>query len=385
MRTLQEKYNAVLEDNYSKAQFVKDANTQFPNLVSRVNSFEDASGILKNRGMIAEAKKMQEPKYSTAKPEDTIAPDVLDTGIKFELDKKYGTLDVTDEQYAKCREMAIKNLAKDVLYYVKQDSIQLETPGEKMEKVTLKEEISEEEAWKEYQEKRHVTAQTIAAAEKDFNKGWKEGKYRDGNYMSEEVDPKATVAKMIPIIQDYLANGGDRGAAKDVMDDLKNGRNLHVYADIESVEDLKDQLDYEHSYSDDLSDLEEDFPGENPKKYKDSDTFDPTKFYIKDLKSGRILNAVSVQGSKLISYYDTETDAQAQADWITRWEGDPGRFVVLSGDEAEDQVNKQTGTGEKEKSFFEKRLDKMRAQQDLKEEQQLKELFKKIITKVITE
>ena len=141
MRTLQEKYNAVLEGNFSKEQFRRDAIMQLPNLVSKLNSFEDMSTILKNRGMIAEAK-AQEPKYSTAKPEDTIAPDVLDTGIKFELDKKYGTLDVTDEQYAKCREMAIKNLAKDVLYYVKQDSIQLETPGEKMEKVKLNEETA---------------------------------------------------------------------------------------------------------------------------------------------------------------------------------------------------------------------------------------------------
>lgn len=138
MRTLQEKYNAVLEGNFSKTQFRRDAAIEVPQFVSTVNSFDDTVAILKNKGAITEAK-AQEPKYSTASPEDTVAPDVLDTGIKFELDKKYGTLDVTPEQYAKCREMAIKNLAKDVLYYVKQDSVQLEAPGEKMEKVSLKE------------------------------------------------------------------------------------------------------------------------------------------------------------------------------------------------------------------------------------------------------
>ena len=138
MRTLQEKYNAVLEGNFSKTQFRRDAAIEMSQFVSTVNSFDDTVAILKNKGVITEAK-AQDPKYSTAKPEDTVAPDVLDTGIKFELDKKYGTLDVTPEQYAKCREMAIKNLAKDVLYYVKQDSEQLEAPGEKMEKVTLKE------------------------------------------------------------------------------------------------------------------------------------------------------------------------------------------------------------------------------------------------------
>lgn len=138
MRTLQEKYNAVLEGNFSKTQFRRDAAIELPQFVSNVNSFDDTVAILKNKGIVTEAKN-QEPKYSTAKPEDTIAPDVLDTGIKFELDKKYGTLDVTPEQYAKCREIAIKNLSKDVLYYVKQDSIQLDEPGEKMEKAKLNE------------------------------------------------------------------------------------------------------------------------------------------------------------------------------------------------------------------------------------------------------
>lgn len=214
MRTLQEKYNALLEGNFSEAQFVRDARLAQPNLITQYNGFNDTVQILKNKGMIAEVTKKEEPKYSTAKPEDLIAPDVLDTGIKFELDKKFGTLDVSDEDYNKAKETAIKNLSKDVLYYVKQDSIQLETPKEKMEKVKL----------------------------------------------NEEVDSKAIVSKMVPIIQDYLAAGGSRGAARDIMDDLKNGRNLHVYADIKSVEDLQDQLDYEYSYSDDLSDLDEKGP-----------------------------------------------------------------------------------------------------------------------------
>lgn len=136
MRTLQEKYNAILEGNFSKEQFRRDAAMQLPNLVSKVNSFDDTVSILKNRGMISEKKK-QEPIYSTAKPEDHIAPDVLDTGIKFELDKKFGTLEVSEEDFNKAKETAIRNLSKDVLYYVKQDSIQLDTPEEQMEKVKV--------------------------------------------------------------------------------------------------------------------------------------------------------------------------------------------------------------------------------------------------------
>lgn len=321
MRTLQEKYIAAVEGNFSKAQFVRDAYQQLPNLVSKVNSFEDASNILKNRGVIAEAK-AQAPKYSTAKPEDGIAPDVLDTAIKFELDKKYGTLDVTPEQYAKCKEMAIKNLSKDVTYYIKQDSIQLDTPGEKMEKVKLnesalgfsdiakfgreaeskidhavradsnytfgndpyaddqlryqyakkfgyinEEEISKEDAWKEYQEKRHVTDKTIAAAEKDFNKGWEEGKYRDGDYAANEaiqnIENDEQTKKRIASLTNQLLQDADprdetvKAYAISVKNDLESGdaSRMSQYKDILSLDDLKD--DMEHYLTHDVDQLEE--------------------------------------------------------------------------------------------------------------------------------
>ena len=87
---------------------------------------------------VTEAKK-QEPKYSTAKPEDHISLDLIDTGIRFELDKKNGTLDCSADEYAKTKAKVIKNLTKDQLYYIKQDSEQLPAPKEQMEKVTLKE------------------------------------------------------------------------------------------------------------------------------------------------------------------------------------------------------------------------------------------------------
>jgi hypothetical protein len=87
MRTLQEKYNGVLEGKFSKTQFRRDAATELPQFVSNVNSFDDTVAILKNKGAITEAKK--EEKYFEAREVDNIAPDVLDTGIKFELDKKF--------------------------------------------------------------------------------------------------------------------------------------------------------------------------------------------------------------------------------------------------------------------------------------------------------
>lgn len=56
MKTLTEKYNAVLEGRYSKSQFVRDARLSHPNLITQFNGFEDTVTILKNKGMVFEAK-----------------------------------------------------------------------------------------------------------------------------------------------------------------------------------------------------------------------------------------------------------------------------------------------------------------------------------------
>ena len=56
MRTLQEKYNAIQEGKFTKEQFLRDARMEQPNLVTKFNGYNDAVQILKNRGMISEAK-----------------------------------------------------------------------------------------------------------------------------------------------------------------------------------------------------------------------------------------------------------------------------------------------------------------------------------------
>lgn len=56
MRTLTEKYNAVLEGKFAKAQFVRDARLSHPNFITQFNGFEDTVTILKNKGLISEAK-----------------------------------------------------------------------------------------------------------------------------------------------------------------------------------------------------------------------------------------------------------------------------------------------------------------------------------------
>ena len=54
MKTLQEQYNLIKEGKGNKQQFFKSARHLFPDLVTPVNSFNDAVNILKNRGVISE-------------------------------------------------------------------------------------------------------------------------------------------------------------------------------------------------------------------------------------------------------------------------------------------------------------------------------------------
>ncbi len=67
MRTLQEKYNGINEGKFTKEQFLRDARMEQPSLVTQYNGYDDAVKILKNRGMIQEAKLTEDtPEESTA-------------------------------------------------------------------------------------------------------------------------------------------------------------------------------------------------------------------------------------------------------------------------------------------------------------------------------
>jgi hypothetical protein len=56
MRTLQEKYNGIQEGKFSKEHFLAEARMQQPQLITRFNGYDDAVQILKNKGMIVEAR-----------------------------------------------------------------------------------------------------------------------------------------------------------------------------------------------------------------------------------------------------------------------------------------------------------------------------------------
>ena len=118
MRTLQEKYNGVLNESFSKAQFVRDARQQLPNLITQFNGFNDTVTILKNKGMIQEAKQ-EVPEYDPPAP--GVSLEAQERGIDYELQGMGVDTAVdtpTQDQYNKAKDKAFKNLKKDPNHYL---------------------------------------------------------------------------------------------------------------------------------------------------------------------------------------------------------------------------------------------------------------------------
>ena len=118
MKTLQEKYNAVLEGNFPKSQFVRDAKMEVPSFISPYNGFDDSVQILKNKGMLVEAK-VEIPEYEIPSPLYSL--ETLERGVDYELEKAgvdTATETATEDQYEKAKAKAEKNLEKDVNFYL---------------------------------------------------------------------------------------------------------------------------------------------------------------------------------------------------------------------------------------------------------------------------
>jgi len=115
MKTIKEKYNAVLEGKYSKAQFVRDAKRELPTIISQYNQFNDTVQILKSKAILSEAKKEE---YVAVTPNYSL--DALERGIDFELEKagidSAGT--VSKEDRDKAEKTAKTNLEKDAMHYL---------------------------------------------------------------------------------------------------------------------------------------------------------------------------------------------------------------------------------------------------------------------------
>lgn len=129
MRTLQEKYNAIQEGKFSKENFLADARRELPNLVTRFNGYDDAVQILKNRGMIQEAKieeakltkkSLPDYRYKPTNELDKYPYEQILRGLRVELETMEVQGTPTAEEYAKALAKVSKNLAKDSIFYTNQ-------------------------------------------------------------------------------------------------------------------------------------------------------------------------------------------------------------------------------------------------------------------------
>ena len=109
-------------------------------------------------------------------------------------------------------------------------------------------EISKEDAWKEFQEKRHVTDKTTAVARKDFDKGWDEGKFKDGNYKSLEESEFSPIGYARKVYKNMMsladaakeANISQTQLLKLVRDNFDKDFKMTFEAETNASEDIPD-------------------------------------------------------------------------------------------------------------------------------------------------
>ena len=129
MRTLQEKYNGIQEGKFSKEHFLAEARMQHPQIITRFNGYDDAVQILKNKGMIQEAKveearltknNLTDYRYKPTNEMDKYPYEQILRGIRVELEVAGVLGTPTAEEYAKALAKVSKNLAKDSIFYTNQ-------------------------------------------------------------------------------------------------------------------------------------------------------------------------------------------------------------------------------------------------------------------------
>ena len=235
MRTIQEKYNAILEGNFSKTQFLRDAKRELSQFLSPYNGYPDTVQILKNKGMLVEnfdkysndaltdmivnlsryqdnekdiegikreLEKRKKEVVSEAKKEKAtnyeptpagLPAEAVSRGIDYELEAigvNTGVEMPTEEQLAKVTAKVNKNLAKNMNYYLdliageskkvdKHDKLVAATKKNTvdtfngMKKASLKESVLEKAMSKGY------TKEQVEAAIKNLKE--KKGKDHDGD------------------------------------------------------------------------------------------------------------------------------------------------------------------------------------------------------------
>jgi len=122
-QTATEKFRAVQEGKMAKGEFVRQMRQQFPDFISQFNGFDDSVQILKNRGLVFEAKAEKKPtktKSYDERPALTYSLDALDRGIRIELQAAglmpHMTLNADD--FFKAEKKAKDNLEKNPSHYI---------------------------------------------------------------------------------------------------------------------------------------------------------------------------------------------------------------------------------------------------------------------------
>ena len=146
MKTLQEKYNAVLEGKYPKSQFVRSAKMEVPRFISPYNGFDDTVQILKNKGMLVEQEQVV-PEYD--KPGPGVSLEALERGIDYELEEmgiNTATESPSEEDYEKAKAKVEKNLEKDqrTIYILVLILLQVQEKMELLCITVLKKKIAEQ-------------------------------------------------------------------------------------------------------------------------------------------------------------------------------------------------------------------------------------------------
>lgn len=170
MKTLQEQYNLITEGKGHKDVFLKEAKSRYPNLISNVLTYDQATTILKQRSIIQEhmlggvAKNLgKKPdwfsifdenmniiaeedlnknsyNYEDKKNIDNMNGEEFKLGINFEMSKvaELLTSENMGEYLDKARKTVAKNLAANPLHYVENAAFGQEGIGYTEDAVGLK-------------------------------------------------------------------------------------------------------------------------------------------------------------------------------------------------------------------------------------------------------
>jgi len=107
MKSIFDQYKSINEGILSESQFLRNVKMALPKFISNTTTFKDAVTILKNKGIIVEAKEANPMDYGM--PNDWCDPQEYDLGMRYELSKG------TNEE--KASKIVYKNLADRKYYY----------------------------------------------------------------------------------------------------------------------------------------------------------------------------------------------------------------------------------------------------------------------------